>query len=60
MYENYSTYGAICPYCRHINKGDNSCCELYDESIEEYRCYSCGKVFLCSAYVEWYWTTRKT
>jgi len=59
MYDNFSTHGAICPYCNNLNSCSESDGILYNESIEEYYCDSCGKEFLCSAYVEWSWTTAK-
>jgi len=59
MYDNYSTDGAICPYCGSLNKSCDSDSILYDEGLEEYQCGSCGEEFLCSAYVEWSWTTKK-
>ena len=57
--DNYSTEGAICPYCGHLERASDSDGMLYDESRCEYECGQCGEEFRVSAYNSWSWTTGK-
>ena len=57
-YDNYSTEGAICPHCRHLNKAQDSDGWLYDESTEEWTCGECDKDLFVAVYVSHSWTTK--
>jgi DNA-directed RNA polymerase subunit RPC12/RpoP len=59
MMDNYSTDGAICPYCGHLARASDSDGMLFDESLCEYECGTCGEEFRVSAYNRWSWTTEK-
>ena len=59
MLDNYSTEGAICPHCGHMNEASDSDGLLYDEGLGDWECDECEEVFEVSAYVQWSWTTRK-
>ncbi len=59
MLDHYSTDGAICPYCGHMNMASDSDGGLYDESRSEWECGECLSTFKVSAYVQWSWTTEK-
>lgn len=56
--EQYSSDGAVCPYCGHLNSPQD-CYSLYDECIEDFDCENCGKNFKISVYCSWSWTTEK-
>ena len=59
MSELYSTVGAICPHCGHLERASDSDGLLYDEQRCEYECGSCGVEFRVSAFNQWSWTTEK-
>lgn len=54
--ETYSTDGAECPYCGHMNAACDSDGQLYNEAIDEWDCGSCSKPFRVSVYVSHSWT----
>ena len=57
--EGYSNDSAICPYCGHENDPGDSNGGLYDESMTEWECGSCGKGFKCGLYISYSWTTTR-
>lgn len=59
MTEHYSTDGAICPFCGHLDRASDSDGMLYDEGRCEWECGECGEEFRVSAYVQWSWTTTR-
>lgn len=59
MTDHYSTDGAICPYCGHLERASDSDGGLYDESRCEWECGECLSEFRVSAYNRWSWTTQK-
>lgn len=52
---SWDNYGATCPYCGHKNLASDSDGIMYDESLCEYDCESCSKVFNISVSVIWSW-----
>ena len=57
--DHYSTDGAICPFCEHVNKPDCDNYSLYSESTCEWECEDCGAEFAVSVYVSHSWTTKE-
>ena len=56
-FHNYSTDGAICPHCGHLNKADGNNYELFRESTCEWSCSDCDEDFIVAVHVEYSWTT---
>ena len=54
--ETYSTDGAVCPHCGHLNDPSNDNYSLYDESTTSWECGGCEKPFTVSVYVRHSWT----
>ncbi|MBO9428189.1 hypothetical protein [Sulfitobacter sp. R18_1] len=54
--ETYSTDGAECPYCGHVDDADNSDGALYSDDMDEWTCGSCNKPFKVSLYIHYTWT----
>lgn len=57
--ETFSTHGAICPFCGHLNRASDSDGLLYDESLYEWECAECGETFALTAFVQWSWTAAQ-
>lgn len=54
--ETFSTDGAECPYCGHLNNPADGDGGLYNESLDEWECDDCGKAFNVDVYVSHSWT----
>ena len=54
--ETWSLDGAVCPHCGDTTYPWDDAYALYDESISEWHCESCGKDFNVSVYVSHSWT----
>lgn len=54
--EKFSTDGAVCPYCDHLNN-PNDDYGLHSSDIEEWECGSCGETFGVHVYTRFSWTT---
>lgn len=57
--KQYSTDGAVCPYCGYIHEPCNVDYVIYDEDCDTFDCYNCGKTFNTSVYTSHSWTTTK-
>ncbi len=55
----YSTKGAICPHCKHLNDPNDDKYELYDEYTDRWECGMCGEEFIVSVHVSYSWQTEK-
>lgn len=58
--DNYSTHGAVCPFCGHLDRASDSDGLLYDEGRCDWECGACGEDFIVQAYNQWSWTTKKS
>lgn len=56
--EQYSTDGAVCPYCGYIHEPCNCDYVIY-EDLDSFDCYNCGKSFSVGIYTSHSWTTTK-
>jgi hypothetical protein len=54
--ETYSSLGAACPLCGHVNRPDGPV--LYDESTCEFECERCAKPFAVRVYTSTSWTCQ--
>ena len=59
MNETYSESSAICPYCGHKNKPEDSDGYLYDEDTTDWECGECGKEFSVDVYVKFTWSCKE-
>lgn len=57
--EGYSSDGAVCPYCGHIDPADESEGSLYDDYLEYNHCPSCNKEYQVDLYISYSWTTKR-
>ena len=56
--ETYSTKGAECPHCGHLNDPDNDNWQLYSEDTDEWECGICSEPFIVSVHTSYSWTCR--
>ena len=54
--ETYSTDAAICPYCGHENRPEDSDYALYDENLGTFECMECEREFKVRVYKSFSWT----
>ncbi len=57
MSDNWSSDGAICPYCKHLIKPEHDHWTLYSEETSEYCCSACGEEFNVEVFTRYSWTT---
>lgn len=55
----YSTDGAICPYCGHLNSAADDNYQLYSEDTCDWECGICSEAFNVEVFTRHSWTTRK-
>jgi hypothetical protein len=56
-YENDD--GPVCPWCGALNRASDSDGALYSESIDEWECDHCGKMFELSVGISFSWSGHR-
>lgn len=56
--ETYSTKGAECPHCGHLNDPNDDNWSLYSDETVEWECGICSEIFAVSVHASYSWTCQ--